>query len=234
MIGESDQVTLQALIRRDGIAEMREAVARAYAEVLGWRVTHAEGLTWEIIAPDGETAAGTFLSYGEAWEAVLTRVGSWRERLPMPDSAYLVVVGTPVDGFGFNGPFAGRDAALEWAELYQRGFDGDWTIAPLAIPEAADRHLELGVLREVVTIADRMNTRQHAGLRIMGDDWSALFDASHRAKALLQEAEAVTRERESVVAAALRDLLGCCELNLDEMEDETRAAIERAREALGD
>ena len=128
------------------------------------------------------------------------------ERLPMPDSAYIVVVGTPVDGFGFNGPFAGRDAALEWAELYQRGFDGDWTIAPLAIPEAADRYLELGVLREVVTVADRMNRRQHAGLRIAGDDWSALFDASNRAKALLQEAEAVTRERESDVTAALRAL----------------------------
>lgn len=154
--------------------------------------------------------------------------------LPMPDSAYIVVVGTPVDGFGFNGPFAGRDAALEWAELYQKGFDGDWTIAPLAIPEPAERYLELGALQEMVTIADRMNARQHAGLRITGDDWSALFDACNRGKALLQEAEAVTRERESVVAAALRDLLGCCELNLDEMEDETRAAIERAREALGD
>lgn len=156
------------------------------------------------------------------------------ERPPMPDSAYVVVVGTPVDGFGFNGPFAGRDAALEWAELYQRGFDGDWTIAPLAIPEPAERYLELGVLQEMVTIADRMNARQHAGLRILGDDWSALFDACNRGKALLQEAAALTRERDSVVAAALRGLLACPDLNLDSLDPATSAAVEIAREALGE
>lgn len=137
MIGESDQVTLQALVRRDGIDEVREAVARAHAEVVGWRVMR-EGETYGVIEPNGDIGAGTYATYGDAWAAVIGRMGYARERLPMPDSAYLVCVGTPVDGFGFTGPFAGRDEASAWIDRHGHHLDGDWCIAPLALPGAAD------------------------------------------------------------------------------------------------
>lgn len=57
-------------------------------------------------------------------------------RLPMPDSAYIVAYGNVVDGFGFTGPFAGRDEASAWADRHGRHLDGDWSIVPLALPEA--------------------------------------------------------------------------------------------------
>lgn len=45
------------------------------------------------------------------------------------------------------------------------------------------------------------------------------------------------RHRESVVKAikleqVVRDLLGCCELNIDEMETHTRETISKAKELL--
>ena len=189
MIGESDQVTLQALVRRDGIDEVREAVARAHAEVVGWRVMR-EGETYGVIEPNGDIGAGTYATYGDAWAAVIGRMGYARERLPMPDSAYLVCVGTPVDGFGFTGPFAGRDEASAWGDRHGHHLDGDWCIAPLALPGAADPPPPdlLAELRAVVHLAELMNARQHAGNEIR-HMWGELYDLCNRAKVGLAAAE---------------------------------------------
>lgn len=113
------------------------------------------------------------------------------ERLPMPDSAYVVVVGTPVDGFGFTGPFEGRDAARTWAEVHERRLDGDWCIAPLALPEPADPPAPdvIAELRAVVHLADVLNSRQHAGLEITPTMWGELYDLCNRAKGVIAAAE---------------------------------------------
>lgn len=189
MLGESDQVTLQALVRRDGIDEVREAVARAHAEVVGWRVIR-EGETYGVIEPNGDIGAGTYATYGDAWSAVIERMGYARERLPMPDSAYIVCVGTPVDGFGFTGPFAGRDEASAWGDRHGHHLDGDWCIAPLALPGAADPPPPdlLAELRAVVHLAELMNARQHAGNEIR-HMWGELYDLCNRAKVALAAAE---------------------------------------------
>jgi hypothetical protein len=178
MIGESDQVTLQALIRRDGIDEVREAVARAHAEAEGYRVIR-EGTTYGVIEPAGDIGAGTFATATDAWAAVMSRMGYVRDRLPMPDSAYIVAVGNPVDGFGFTGPFEGRDAADDWAHDNERYLDGDWTLAPLALPGEADPP---------------------------APDY----------------------------VAALRGLLACPDLNLEELDPATLEAIDKALAALRD
>jgi len=47
-----------------------------------------------------------------------------------------------------------------------------------------------------------------------------------------QEANAKLMSAAPDLLTALKDLLGCCELNLDEMEDDTRRAIDAAREAV--
>lgn len=48
---------------------------------------------------------------------------------------HILVVGNPVDGLKFYGPFATRDEANEWGDTISREFD--WWVAPLAeSPEA--------------------------------------------------------------------------------------------------
>lgn len=44
--------------------------------------------------------------------------------------ARIVVVGDPVEGFSFHGPFASTDTAVEWADAE---CDADWWVAPLNI-----------------------------------------------------------------------------------------------------
>jgi len=47
---------------------------------------------------------------------------------------YIIIVGTPVDGFKYVGPFVDRDEAVHYAEVEARGFDADWWIAELVWP----------------------------------------------------------------------------------------------------
>jgi hypothetical protein len=43
-------------------------------------------------------------------------------------SEYIVVMGTPMNGFTFHGPFESVEAAADWADTQTRP---DWWIAPL-------------------------------------------------------------------------------------------------------
>jgi len=45
---------------------------------------------------------------------------------------YIVIAGTPNDGFAFTGPFDSHEEALEWAENAR--LTDDWWIAPLDAP----------------------------------------------------------------------------------------------------
>jgi len=43
---------------------------------------------------------------------------------------HILIYGNPVDGFGYIGPFATADEAIDAAETDER-IEGDWWIAPL-------------------------------------------------------------------------------------------------------
>ena len=49
----------------------------------------------------------------------------------MSKEQYLVVVGNPVDGLTFFGPFEDRDDAIDWAEQRDELTGSGWWIAPL-------------------------------------------------------------------------------------------------------
>jgi hypothetical protein len=113
--------------------------------------------------------------------------------LPKPDSAYIVAVGNPADGFGFTGPFGGRDAADRWREVNERLLDGDAWIVPLALPDDCEVDPPapdvIAELRAVVDYAEIINGRQHAGLEIAPVMWSKLHDLCNHAKGVIAEAE---------------------------------------------
>jgi hypothetical protein len=104
---------------------------------------------------------------------------------------FIVVVGDPVDGFGFNGPFPDSGAAVAWMERNRKFFDGDATIAPLEAPDEADPPAPdvIAELRGVVDYAEIINGRQHAGLEIAPVMWSKLHDLCNHAKGVIAEAE---------------------------------------------
>ena len=45
---------------------------------------------------------------------------------------YMIITGNPIDGLTFFGPFADKDAALDWGA----GSGGDWWLATLEAPDA--------------------------------------------------------------------------------------------------
>lgn len=48
-----------------------------------------------------------------------------------PDQ-FIVVLGNPLDGFGFIGPFPSRQSAETWMEMHDNDYpDAEWWVAPL-------------------------------------------------------------------------------------------------------
>lgn len=53
-----------------------------------------------------------------------------------PTAPHIVIIGDPVDGFRYYGPFPNWDEASDWTETDCR--DCDWWIAPLIAPSSTD------------------------------------------------------------------------------------------------
>jgi len=43
---------------------------------------------------------------------------------------WIVIVGNPLDGLAFHGPFEYSDYAVDWAEIY--AVDSDWWVSEVA------------------------------------------------------------------------------------------------------
>ena len=52
-------------------------------------------------------------------------------KLALLNNPHIVIVGNPVAGFTYHGPFIDHDAASEFTEGVAYKFDADWLIAPL-------------------------------------------------------------------------------------------------------
>ena len=50
------------------------------------------------------------------------------------EKPHLIIIGDPVDGFSYHGPFVDHAAASEFAETNGHKFDFDWWIAQLHEP----------------------------------------------------------------------------------------------------
>lgn len=62
----------------------------------------------------------------------------------MNEKKWIVIMGDPVDGFAYFGPFPDADSAVEWGNT---NGDSDWWITSLHDPELGD---EVEVPEEIV------------------------------------------------------------------------------------
>jgi hypothetical protein len=77
------------------------------------------------------------MTFNTDWAQAQADIGD--EIATREEANYLLIVGNPVDGFRFRGPFATAGDAGVWAESHDH--EADWWVAPLNPP--ADEEMNL-------------------------------------------------------------------------------------------